>query len=162
MSRQIKHLKDWFQPKVVYFINMCGSAQYPLLITRTLTTETEQSLLYKLGRENITTAEIDFLKNRGIYPGRSDRMVTRAPHAEMTAHGVGLAFDCIPVTEYGAPIWDTPQKIWKVIYRIAEECGLDAMGDPWGEYLPWDKGHMQEPGWSIYSSSPPKLTDTFT
>lgn len=66
-----------------------------------------------------------------------------------SAHNHRLAFDCIPTDEAGRPIWDATPQVWEKLYKVAEEVGLDALGDPWGEYLPWDLGHFQEPGWKI-------------
>lgn len=152
MSRRIEDLRFWFQVKPRTFKKMARDAGHPILITRTLVKSKTQQLLYKVGRKPLNEEEIIHLKNQGVWPGRQSAIVTYAQFAGATAHGCGLAFDCIPVSERGSPIWNTPQSIWKLLYKIAEKIGLDAMGDEWGEFLAWDKGHFAEPGWRLYKS----------
>ena len=88
------------------------------------------------------------LTAEGLYPSSFSKTRTNAKNASRTPHGSGLAFDCVPWKD-GKPWWKAPKYVWDKLYKVAEKCGLDAMGDPWGEYLSWDKGHMQEPGWRL-------------
>jgi peptidoglycan L-alanyl-D-glutamate endopeptidase CwlK len=101
-----------------------------LLITHTHRSFEEQDALYAKGRTE---------------PGDK---VTDAKGGE-TPHNYRLAFDAVPLKEDGSPWWDAPPPIWQKLYRIAERVGLDALGDKWGEFLSWDKGHFHEPGWRV-------------
>ncbi len=153
MSRAIEDLKPWFQPKVRAFLGRCQNEGQAVRLVRTLTTDDIQAALFAIGRSELTAAQAVLLRNEGLYPDDLTRVRTRAQTAQDTAHGVGLAFDLVPLLE-GKP-WDhAPSKIWQALYHIAEGCGLDAMGDGWGEFLASDKGHFQEPGWRIYRPIP--------
>jgi hypothetical protein len=154
MSRELVTLKSWFQPKVHEFVKRTDAAGLPVLITRTFTSGYTQGLLYKVGREELTNAEIRHLTNEGVWAGRQDRIVTNAKEHFKTPHGLGLAFDCVPYkVQLGQRKlwWKAPDSVWVKLYDIGEDCGLDALGDEWGEYVKWDKGHFQEPGWKIYA-----------
>ena len=79
-------------------------------------------------------------------------IVTRAapgtsPHEVVTAVGVAaaLATDVVPLKDDGVAWWDCPNAMWQELYLIAGKfCGLDALGDPHGRFLAWDKGHFEE------------------
>jgi hypothetical protein len=152
MSRKIDDLQSWFRPKVREFTRTAKEGQgLVLLVTRTFVDEYTQKLLYAVGRRTLLPQEVRWLKNEGVYPASEKRTVTNAENARDTAHGLGLAFDCIPYIPNTRKLWwDCPDEEWARLYKVAEACGLDALGDPWGEYLPWDKGHFQEPGWTVY------------
>jgi len=130
MSRSLDDLHPWVKAKAEALLQRAAAQDIRLLVTQTRRTPAEQDTLYAQGR----TA-----------PGK---IVTNAKGGE-TPHNFGLAFDAIPVDERGNPIWDTPPTVWRILYRIAEEVGLDALGDRWGEYVSWDPGHFQEPGWRV-------------
>ena len=159
MSRRLEDLADFFQPKVAAFLAASQAAGYPLRLTRTLTDQTTQAALYAVGRRPLTGQETDRLRQEGLFPASQAAPVTNAPDARSTPHGPlwegkALAFDCIPLTPTGAAWWGAPDQVWRVLYRLAERHGLDALGDPWGEYLSFDKGHFAEPGWKIYQALP--------
>jgi len=149
MSRSIDDLRPWFQPKVRAFIEQAKAQGIPLKITRTATTEPVQAALYAIGRRPLTEGEEVILKVEGLYPASQEKTVTNAAHASDTPHGTLLAFDCVPIADTGKLWYDAPKKIWNALYIIAERCGLDALGDSWGQFLSKDKGHFQEPGWRI-------------
>ena len=147
MSRNLDNLAHWFQPKAVAFQAACLLAGYPIKIIRTLTDEATQNALWTIGRGVLTIEQEKLLRDQGLFPSSQVKPRTNAEHANQTPHGLGLAFDCIPLKS-GQPWWDFNQ--WGTLYKIAENCGLDALGDPWGEFVSYDKGHFQEPGWRVY------------
>ena len=149
MSRNIEDLREWFQPKVRSFIYRAKKAGLPVKITRTYTSDLTQRALYAIGRRPLTAMESANLTAEGLYPDSFEKIRTKAKNASKTSHGMRLAFDCIPWKD-GKPWWKAPKWVWDKLYKIAEDCGLDAMGDEWGEYLAWDKGHFSEPGWKLY------------
>jgi hypothetical protein len=149
MSRSIDDLRPWFQPKVRFFLAEAERDGLPLRVTRTLTTELVQHAIWKVGRELLTEDEKIAMLAEGLYPDDFTRTRTNAAHANLTPHGSRLAFDCLPLKD--GKVWlNPPDEVWKRLYTIAERCGLDALGDPWGEFVSWDKGHFQEGGWRIY------------
>ena len=151
MSRAISDLAPFFKPKAQVFLSRCEAAGYPLRITRTLTTELVQGALYAVGRRPLTIEEERALREEGLYPDSLMRVRTNAERADATPHGPiwegkALGFDVVPLIN-GQPWWAAPDNVWKAIYKIAEQCGLDALGDRWGQFMSQDKGHFQEPGW---------------
>ena len=149
MSRSRDDLVLWFQPKIAFFCHEAERDGLPVKITRTLTTELVQHAIWKVGREELTNDEKVALLAEGLFPDDLTKIKTNAAHAHETPHGIGLAIDCVPLKD-GKLWWDAPDAVWERLYKIAERAGLDALGDKWGEYLSWDKGHFQEPGWRIY------------
>jgi peptidoglycan L-alanyl-D-glutamate endopeptidase CwlK len=160
MSRNIDDLHPWVAAKARAFLEGCAHAGVPVLITRTLTTQEVQSAIYAIGRRPLTKEETTILKNEGLFPSDATRTKTNAQNASDTSHGPpGLAFDCVPLHPANNGVWwDAPGWVWNKIYRVGEHCGLDALGDEWGEFLAWDKGHFQEPGWRILRSLDPALS----
>lgn len=113
----------------------------------------QQWALYQQGRVlNRETEEwepVDPVKRTGIV---TDARPWEAPHCVMTLDGqpAAMATDFVPVDQQtGQLLWNTPDAVWQRLYEIAAKCGLDPMGDRWGEYLAWDKGHVAEPGWRL-------------
>lgn len=149
MSRLLSDLQPWFKVKASAFIWHATQKGYSLVLIRTLTTDAIQKALYAIGRRELTDAEKQLLKNEGLYPNDISKTRTNADSAKKTPHGLGLAFDCIPKKD-GKIIWDPSKEVWQDLYSIAEVCGLDALGDSWGEFMPTDLGHFQEPGWKLY------------
>jgi hypothetical protein len=149
MSRKIEDLVPWFQPKVIEFKKHCERIKLPILITRTLTDDFTQEAIWTVGRGVLSTEQTRRLKEEGLYPQDTSKVKTKARYARETPHGCGLAFDGIVLLD-GKPWWSVPDHVWKAVYNVAERCGLDAMGDKWGEFLSWDPGHFSEPGWWIY------------
>ena len=119
-----------------------------LMIVRVYATPQEQFDLYKKGRQRDPIT--------GIWVPVT-AVVTRAkpgtsPHEVVTVGGLpaSVATDVVPIADDGTPLWETPDAIWQALYQVAGRfCGLDALGDPWGRFLGWDKGHFEEPGWPI-------------
>jgi len=130
-SRNIWDLHPIVRLKADVFKELCKKDGIEVLIYFTYRSVNEQNKLYQIGR-------------RGV---EGERIVTKAKGGE-SAHNYRAAFDCVPLKD-GQPWWDAPDRIWKTMGGAAEKVGLDWMGDQWGEYLPWDKGHFQEPGWKI-------------
>jgi hypothetical protein len=67
----------------------------------------------------------------------------------LTGQPASMAVDVIPLFNDGTPDWSPGQKFWEDLYRIAWKLGLDPLGDPLGAYLPYDKGHFEEPAWRL-------------
>lgn len=123
-SRSLDDLHPWVKAKAEAFLRKCVVMGHPVLIYETFRTPAEQAQKYIEHKSNAKAGE--------------------------SPHQYGLAFDCVPTdTETGKPLWDSPDMVWERLYSAAAACGLDPLGDLYGEYLPWDKGHMQEPGWRI-------------
>ena len=150
MSRNIHDLREWFAVKVLAFQFKCVKDGHEIRIVRTLTTDLTQGALHAIGRRPLTIEESADLRKEGLYPDNLDKVRTNARTAMDTPHGLGLAFDCILLKD-GIP-WDNPpDEAWQNVYRIAEQCGLDPMGDKkFGEYMSFDKGHFSEMGWKLY------------
>ena len=153
MSRSLDDLQTWFRHKAEAFLEQAMADGIPLRVTRTLTTEATQAALYAIGRTDLTSDQKVNLLAEGLFPSDVTHTRTNAPHASDTPHGLGLAFDVVPMKD-GQPWWDAPEVVWQRLYKIAERCGLDALGDPWGEFVSSDKGHFQCPGWRIYRAIP--------
>jgi hypothetical protein len=152
MSRALEDLRDWFRPKAFRFVAECEKDGFALRIVRTLTTELVQHAIWKIGREALTNDEKVALLAEGLYPDSFEHTRTNAAHAGLTPHGAGLAFDCLPLKD-GKAWLNPPDEVWQRLYKVAERCGLDALGDPWGEFVSYDKGHFQEPGWRVYKTT---------
>ena len=131
MSRALNDLHPFVRTKAERLVALAKGEGITLLVTATLRTIEEQDALYAQGRA-----------------GRPGKIVTNARGGE-TPHNYGLAFDVVPVDGHGEPEWQAPQPVWLAVYRAAEKAGLDALGDKWGEYVSWDPGHFQEPGWRV-------------
>lgn len=149
MSRRLEQLAPLFAVKVRAFLGRCAQAGYPLLVIRTDTDDAIQAALYAIGRARLTPAQETLLRNEGLYPEDQSRVRTHARTALETAHGLGLGIDVIPL-KGGKPWWAAPREVWLAVYSLADECGLDAYGDPEGAYLPSDKGHFEERGWTVF------------
>jgi len=133
-SRLLTDLHPIVKMKALELITLASAEGIPLLVTNTLRSFDEQDVLWEQGR------------------GAPGRIVTNAKGGE-TPHNFGLAFDVVPLTPEKKPWWDAPPPIWARLYKLAEKVGLDALGDRWGEFLSWDKGHFQEPGWKLVASA---------
>ena len=157
MSRKLDDLASFFQPKIAAFLTASQAAGYPLKLTRTLTDQATQAALYAVGRRPLTAPEADRLRTEGLFPASQATPVTNAADARSTPHGPlwegkALAIDVVPLTPAGAAWWGAPNQVWQLLYTLAERYGLDALGDPWGQFVSWDKGHFQEPGWKVYQT----------
>ena len=122
-SRSLDDLHPWVKAKAIAFLARCTKNEYPILIYETLRSSEEQDQKFKEGKSNA--------------------------HGGDSPHQYGLAFDCIPLLRDGRPEWNSTSGLWDILYKLADECGLDPLGMKGGEYLPWDRGHFQEPGWRL-------------
>lgn len=119
-----------------------------LLIVRVYAKPEEQFALWKRGRDYDSITKTW----KPVGPVVTRAMPGQSPHEVVTASGLpaSVATDVIPVDNFGTPLWDTPDAIWQALYQVAGRfCGLDALGDPWGRFLAWDKGHFEEPSFRI-------------
>lgn len=138
-SRRLEDLHPIVAAKVRAFLGLAEQAGIPLLVTQTYRSPEEQAALYAKGRD----AEGRIVD--------ATKVVTNAPPGT-SAHEYGMAVDVVPLKPNGKPWWTAPAGIWNQLYKLAEQVGLDALGDRWGEYVSWDKGHFQEPGWKYLKS----------
>jgi len=135
--------------RMAEFLRLAGRAGFSLLIVRVYATPAEQLEKWRQGRVcnkasgfwEISDVKLIVTKAK---PGSS-------AHEVVSLEGVpaAMATDVIPVDGAGKPQWQTPDEIWKLLYTYAAKAGLDALGDPWGRYLGWDKGHLECPAWSL-------------
>lgn len=132
MSRDLNDLHPIVRIKAEIWLGLCVTEKIPVSIYFTFRSNVEQNALYLIGR-------------RGIV---GEKIVTNAKGGE-SAHNFRAAFDAVPLKQDGSAWWDAPDYVWKRMGKMAEQVGLDWLGDEWGEYLSWDKGHFAEPGWSI-------------
>lgn len=137
-SRDLGELHPIMEAKARALINLAARAKIDLLVHQTFRRREEQAALWALGRD-AQGAVVD-----------QSRIVTNAPPGT-SAHEFRCAFDAVPAKN-GVPLWDAPSKVWTQLYKFAERVGLDALGDPWGEYVSWDKGHFQLPGWKLHAA----------
>jgi len=130
-NRSLDDLHPWVKAKAERFLEKCRGGGFPVLIYETWRSPEDQ--------------------NARFGEGKSDARAWESPHQ------YGLAFDCVPFAEGGLVAWwEAPDKVWSYLYSMAAACGLDPLGDIYGEYLPWDKGHFQEPGWRLVKDLLPK------
>lgn len=139
--------------------------KFPLLVVRSWSPVADQLTLWRLGRiqdsKGIWTVNDKKLVRTNAPPGTSAHNVCTPNHLP-----AALAIDIIPLDRHGVPLWAVPgekprdlevrwvqafdlkeDEAWTELYEIAHACGLDALGDPRGAYLPWDKGHIQAVEW---------------
>lgn len=129
MTRDLNQLHPIVRAKAEAWMQLCRDHGIEILIYFTFRSIEEQNELYQIGR-------------RGR---KGEKIVTKARGGE-SSHNYRASFDAVPMRE-GKPWWKAPERIWQLMGKLAEQVGLDWLGDEWGEYLPWDKGHFQEPGW---------------
>lgn len=129
-SRSLESLHPIVRAKVVALLERAQVKGVRLLVTAAYRSIEEQDELYAQGRTK---------------PGH---IVTDA-RGGSSAHNFAMAVDVVPLDANGQPIWKAPAQTWKQVWKLAEEVGLDALGDPWGEFVSWDLGHVQEPGWKV-------------
>lgn len=151
MSRNINDLVPWFSIKVKAFISALDTAKIEHRVVSTFRRNDVQEALFAVGRRILTKQEETVLRVEGLYPESQDKPITNAATSLSSAHGWALAFD-IELMKNGIGWKNVPKEVWQEVYKVAEACGLDALGDPWGEYVPGDLGHFQEPGWRIYAN----------
>lgn len=141
---------------------------YSLLIVFAYRSGAEQYELLKKGRQWSDQTQ------SWVVVDKSQVVTNAAPessaHCVVTVGGdpAAVGVDIIPLDTNGKPLWPLPnetpeafqarwltsykvseQDAWNEIYILASKVGLDALGDPWGKFLKWDKGHFEEPGWDV-------------
>lgn len=124
-SRSLDDLKPSVRPRVDTFLASCAAANIDVLVTCTLRSDAEQTILHAQGR----TA-----------PGH---IVTNA-RAGQSAHNFGLAVDIVPIVN-GKPDWNGGDAIWATIGDLGQQAGLawlGALGSPFPE-----KPHFELPDW---------------
>lgn len=133
MSRDLADLHPIVRAKAEAFVAETRERSgLVLIVTHTYRSIEEQAALYALGRDANGTV---------VDPGK---VVTNA-RPGTSPHNFRLAFDVVPMRD-GRAWYEAPDALWRSLYAIAEKVGLDALGDRWGAYLSWDKGHFEEPG----------------
>lgn len=149
-AKKIALLHPILRLPVTRLLERAAQAGYPLLLVHTYRDPAEQLRLFQQGRS--------FDREQGIWVVTDQaRVVTKAQPGQsahetlLLADGspAALGIDVVPIDKQRKPIWDTPDHVWKAIYTIMGDCGLDPYGDEWGAYLKEDKGHAEEPGWKL-------------
>lgn len=153
MSRNLHDLTPFMEERANRFITNCLREGIDILITSTLRTVVEQSILYRQGRSLAKIQEkADELATRwgrndlskilmGVGPQHNTRIVTYAGPGQ-SAHNYALAFDFVP-TVAGKPIWEdgtTPEEeqMWQTCGRIAAELDVEWAGT-------WSAGKREYP-----------------
>ena len=135
------------QGPVRYILAQCEATLHrTLLIVCGWRSLDEQLLNYQKGRV--------FNRETGVWDvSDATLIVTRAKpgtssHNIVTRDGrpASLAVDLVPLLSSGLPNWDVDDRFWDDLYRICWHAGMDPLGDALGQYLPGDKGHIEEPG----------------
>jgi peptidoglycan L-alanyl-D-glutamate endopeptidase CwlK len=124
-SRSLDGLRPEVRPQVDTFLAACAAAGVDVLVTCTLRSDAEQTLLYAQGR----TA-----------PGH---IVTNAK-AGQSAHQYGLAIDVVPMVN-GKPDWNGKDPVWAQIGELGQAAGLTWLGAP-GSTFP-EEPHLEHPDW---------------
>ena len=109
----------------------------------------DQEALYRKGRSVDPTSGLLVVTD-------PSQVVTKA-RPGMSAHNVttemgdpfAMAVDLVPMNEDGTLDWSPNEDFWELLYGLGWRCGLDALGDPVGAYLSWDKCHFEEPAWKL-------------
>ena len=118
-----------------------------LLVTNGFRSADEQRLIYQQGRTfNPCSQEWEITDEAAVKtkakPGQSAHNVVDGRDVPAS-----LAVDVIPLHTDGTINWTPTDEVWKAIYAIAWEFGLDPLGDKTGAYYAMDKGHFEEPNW---------------
>ena len=146
---RLNGVHDIVRDKFFPFHHACVVAGQPLLIVHGWRSVKAQLLLYQLGRtydreSGVWTVAHPALVVTNSLPGRSAHNLID----HETGRAAALAVDIVPLDPSEKPKWDTTtDQEWHLIWEIAHQHGLDPLGDQVGDYLPWDKGHLQEPGY---------------
>lgn len=124
-SRKLDDLRAEVRPLVDAFLAACAAAGADPLVTCTLRSNDEQTLLYAQGRTS---------------PGH---IVTNAK-AGQSAHNYGLALDIVPMVN-GKPDWNGADHIWDQIGVLGVAAGLTWLGSPDSTFK--EKPHFEHPDW---------------
>ena len=155
--------------KVSHFMaTALARRRYRFLVVSAYSSASQQLELVRKGRE------WDKANRKYVVVDKS--LVVTNAFPDETAHCVttldgkpaAVGIDLIPLDLEGRPLWSLPaespiqlearwtqtykipqQIVWEEIYALASKSGLDPLGDAWGKFLSWDKGHFEEPGWDV-------------
>jgi peptidoglycan L-alanyl-D-glutamate endopeptidase CwlK len=128
-SRSLKDLDPRFAAKAVRVLEACKDRGVDLIVTCTLRSMDEQTLLYARGRDA---------------PGP---IVTQA-QAGQSAHNYGLAMDVVPLV-HGKPQWSATAPEWQIYGEEVEKAGLEWAGH-WKTFK--ESPHCQMPDWRKYAT----------
>jgi len=120
-----------------------------LLVVHTWRSMASQLALYAEGRQyDRASGEWVVVQPSAV---RTKAKPGTSAHNVITRLGdrAALALDVIPLDDEGQPNWTIPDRFWDDLYDLAWRVGLDPLGDPIGSYLAGDKGHFEEPAWSL-------------
>jgi hypothetical protein len=139
--------------RMAEFLRLAEQQGFSLLVVRVYASPAEQLDKWRQGRR--------YNKASGRWEVADEKLlVTRAKPGSSAHEVVGvdavpaaLATDIVPVDAAGKPIWNTPDSVWTQLWDLAARAGLDALGDPWGRFLGFDKGHLEEPAWQVVLSA---------
>ena len=139
--------------RMIKLLDELEKAKIPVMIVRCWSSLEDQLEKYRVGRTyDLQTKSWKVIGNTitNAFPGSSAHNIVDSSYNTPAS----CASDIIPVDKSNRPIWDYPLDLWKKnIYPLVGKCGLDAYGDPWGRYLGFDLGHIEEPAWDITLSS---------
>jgi len=154
MSRRIEDLQTDIATAVQATIKRLS---FEVLITSTLRTFEEQSMLFRQGRKfsaiQTKAEELEFKWHRGdladvllgVPAQYGNRIVTNAGPGQ-SLHNYGLACDCVPMRN-GKPVWgntDTEDiRLWQEYGCAAVLCGLEWAGN-WTRFKEFP--HIQQIG----------------
>lgn len=160
------------RPKLQAFHARAGQAGYRLLIVRVWASLDDQMRIYQVGRTldratgEWTVTDPALIRTKA-QPGASGHNVVTIGLAQPAS----MCCDLIPLDKHDAPLWpkdlieqQAPWRLeqrwvetfgvaedvaWSRLYELAHKCGLDPLGDAVGAYLAFDKGHFEEPGYTV-------------
>ena len=147
---RLKQLAPAIQTAATELILRCErDLKYKLLVVRTWSSHAEQMELYKKGRmlapDGRWIVENEKLIVTKSLPGQSAHNVVTAG----TSFPAAMAVDLIPLNTDGTALWGIGDDFWDKLYKLSWRCGLDPLGDEVGAFLPFDKGHFEEPAWKL-------------
>jgi hypothetical protein len=133
--------------RMTALLSLLTSQALPVMIVRCYASMQAQFEIYKIGRSDWDPNIKDY-RTKDSSKVRTNAKPGTSTHNLVDAMSLpcSLATDIIPVDSKGAPLWNTSDEVWNRVYKLCEKVGLDAYGDKWGKSLPWDKGHLEEPG----------------
>lgn len=144
-------LAPWMIPCVLRLVELCQSKLgRTLMIVSGYRSMEEQWQKYQQGRR--------FDRGNGVWLVEDEsKLLTRA-RPGLSAHNVvtmkdhkpaAVAVDVIPLDEFGKAEWKIGDDFWDKLYELSWKVGLDPLGDEIGSFLAADRGHLQEPGFTL-------------
>lgn len=138
------------QRPVLRLVELCEQRlQRKLLVTQGFRSVQEQMLIYQKGRTYNRETQVWEVANRAEVV--SNARPGLSAHNVITTAGkpASMAVDVIPLRADGGADWAASDAFWAQLYELAWKVGLDPLGDTVGSYLPGDKGHFEEPCWTL-------------